>query len=510
MSKKIFKSVDSYTLTPFKAYKEWALTNSTITQYSSSVMEAIFASASLLEPYAALGDATPSISKVGLFNSIYHLYYARTDKPFDSFGNRMSPGDRSLAGRAVVVSIGKNYIGEEIKPESISITDNSTGSVSIVDDIEGNLYDTDVTNIVSSDNEVGYWSFDDSYRIASSSNSIAQYFTTRNYVRSFPHMELGNAQFKPGVYNNGVTFNGNTSSFGVVQNYNEINFRSTQNFAVSFWANIPPSQSVVQSDETSILEKWNEVGGYPFAIRTYNAGAGHGQIYGATSDGNSVTSIQTTGSWNDGTYHHIVYQKNEAITELFIDGVSAGVGSVDNFGQTHNNSGLGVGGRLNSMNSNESIQPFSGSIDEIRIYSSSLTDSEVSALYSRPSNTAKVGNVFYGHGMLVFTNLSGSYTNLLLDSFNLSYKSTVTIREHETIMTAESDEFNMTFNPTTYDGYAPVQYWQSYVTSSEWSPYITTIGLYNNTHELVAVAKFAKPIKKFWDIPLTFVVRFDG
>ena len=48
------------------------------------------------------------------------------------------------------------------------------------------------------------------------------------------------------------------------------------------------------------------------------------------------------------------------------------------------------------------------------------------------------------------------------------------------------------------------------VTGSEWSPYITTIGLYDDIHlEPLAVAKLARPIKNDKDLPINFVVRFD-
>ncbi len=48
------------------------------------------------------------------------------------------------------------------------------------------------------------------------------------------------------------------------------------------------------------------------------------------------------------------------------------------------------------------------------------------------------------------------------------------------------------------------------VTGSEWSPYITTIGLYDDIHiEPLIVGKLARPIKNDKDLPITFVVRFD-
>ena len=46
-------------------------------------------------------------------------------------------------------------------------------------------------------------------------------------------------------------------------------------------------------------------------------------------------------------------------------------------------------------------------------------------------------------------------------------------------------------------------------THSHFATYITEIGLYNDSNELLAVGKLAKPIKNDKELALTFVVRFD-
>ena len=49
----------------------------------------------------------------------------------------------------------------------------------------------------------------------------------------------------------------------------------------------------------------------------------------------------------------------------------------------------------------------------------------------------------------------------------------------------------------------------SLVTGSEFSPFVTNIGLYDQFGQLIAHAKTAKPIKLSKEINTTFVVRFD-
>ena len=48
-----------------------------------------------------------------------------------------------------------------------------------------------------------------------------------------------------------------------------------------------------------------------------------------------------------------------------------------------------------------------------------------------------------------------------------------------------------------------------FVTGSEFSPFVTDIGLYSENNELLAHGKLAKPIRLSKDIETTFVVRFD-
>ena len=153
-----------------------------------------------------------------------------------------------------------------------------------------------------------------------------------------------------------------------------------------------------------------------------------------------------------------------------------------------------------------------------------------------------VGNIFYNRGLIVLTD-TGSYTNDLSE-FTLKYKSTQTIYEHEYRVTAKPNEFNTSTNIsltadrsgsiTIFNGavsasnffppshlptgqgtgsYATVYNAAteslSLVTGSEFSPFVTNVGLYDQFGQLLAHAKMAKPIKLSKEIDTTFVVRFD-
>ena len=70
-----------------------------------------------------------------------------------------------------------------------------------------------------------------------------------------------------------------------------------------------------------------------------------------------------------------------------------------------------------------------------------------------------------------------------------------------------SGDFNMSTNVTlTKDDN---QTYRGFVSGSDFTPYVTTIGLYNDAGQLLAVGKLAQPIRKRNDIDVNFLVRID-
>jgi hypothetical protein len=176
------------------------------------------------------------------------------------------------------------------------------------------------------------------------------------------------------------------------------------------------------------------------------------------------------------------------------------------------------------------------------------------------AGTLKLGNVFYNQGIITITR---SVNSTLLGGWDLSFKSTKTIYENEYLLIVNQDEFNVSTNPsavvnvgretefvTGSDGKIKqvvtntgVNYIRrktelsngdvldyrfsgsvgnklagfehTYISSSVdttgsfLAPMITTIGLYDDELNLVAVAKLPQPIKSEHDMPVNFIVRFD-
>ncbi len=181
---------------------------------------------------------------------------------------------------------------------------------------------------------------------------------------------------------------------------------------------------------------------------------------------------------------------------------------------------------------------------------------------SGAAGTNSIGNIFYTQGLIVITR---ALNDVLISNWDLSFKSTKTIYEHEYLLIVNEDEFNVSQNPSavvteggeytsfvdssgnTHRVYSkqPVKYirkksilengntldyrYTSSVSSSTHfagfehydlsssidstgsflTPFITTIGLYDDNCDLVAVAKLPQPIKSERDIPVNFIIRFD-
>ena len=162
-----------------------------------------------------------------------------------------------------------------------------------------------------------------------------------------------------------------------------------------------------------------------------------------------------------------------------------------------------------------------------------LDDKEGNIYISGSSPQQNVGDIIYTHGMAIFTNLdhaglvnstiSGKGT---ISSVLLNLQSNQPIFTHNYHCKLRESEFNFTYNPsaltsslkTTYDNngdlYATSSksstgYLNNNVTGSSFQPYITTVGLYNDANELIAVGKMAQPIPKSANTEMTFIVKID-
>lgn len=164
------------------------------------------------------------------------------------------------------------------------------------------------------------------------------------------------------------------------------------------------------------------------------------------------------------------------------------------------------------------------------------------------NNTGSVvGNIFYKHGVvMVKNNISApsqsiSTNGLKLAPFlsvDVNYTGSFTITEHTIVCKLKPTEFNTSvFNHTigyykvvtgsyvsasqtvTYKNYEPNISSSAVALSGDslsglfdsgsLTPYVTTIGLYDKSFNLVAMAKLANPVPRAKNVDQTFIVKFD-
>lgn len=158
----------------------------------------------------------------------------------------------------------------------------------------------------------------------------------------------------------------------------------------------------------------------------------------------------------------------------------------------------------------------------------------------------KVGDIIYPHGLAVITdtgsitsilNLTGScnplsgipnnyvavnyttgsyFTSSLSVasgdpncqySYNICWQSTYEIYTHNYRCTVRDQDLLFTHNPTLKSGSEGDLY--DFATGSYFQPYVTTVGLYNDSDELVAIGKLSQPTPKSRYTDMTFVVKLD-
>lgn len=138
-----------------------------------------------------------------------------------------------------------------------------------------------------------------------------------------------------------------------------------------------------------------------------------------------------------------------------------------------------------------------------------LYDSTEGSIIAKTSlgDYIRVGDINYFHGIITITHpdFVSSYADDAVKP-RLKFKSTKEIHTLNTHCTVLSEELNYTLNPTTsISGSAGTI--KTQFLEEEFNPYITTVGLYNDANELIAVGKLAQPTPKSDQTDMVFVVK---
>ena len=301
-----------------------------------------------------------------------------------------------------------------------------------------------------------------------------------------------------------------SSSYIELSDSNNFNFNYNEDFAVSFYLNSRSNNAPVLH-KSGASKKQSSLGTivsntYDYSISNprypYKIDIIENKLFFQRYDGS--TTSQVTASFTTGSKRHVLCQKSGSELQIWINGSKISSGSDNSLYSTKNDSLVFIG-------TNGSRTEFlSGSMSQIMIFAGALTSSTtVANLSSSYDNSPNIGNIIYEHGMYIITK-PGKYQNVFKSgsshTYVSSFSSSVEYTEQKYRCSIQPDEFDFTKNPTglEYDGNV-----KTFQTSSNFSPYITVIGLYNEDKDLIAVGKLGQPIKKNKKIPLNFMIRYD-
>ena len=136
-----------------------------------------------------------------------------------------------------------------------------------------------------------------------------------------------------------------------------------------------------------------------------------------------------------------------------------------------------------------------------------VDDGEGRLYFKYSSPRYYVGNAIYPHGQLIITDpVVAIYYNHYFDAV-LKWKSTLPIFTHNYHCSLKSNEFNHTLNKTGLEGVDGKI--ADNISGSSFNPYITTVGLYNDSNELIAVGKMGQPLPKSQETDTVILTKFD-
>jgi len=481
--------------------------------------------------------------------------------------------EKYLHYSASILTIPYFDLGEQVKPGSVNLQSKPVGTIrhTLTDDGNGNLRDLliNTASFASASNLMFYMSFNNEYRkfekqFGTITNGSVEYILDKqqlNAVASNVSITTGVTDSKGNPSGIAAGFNSNSSYIRIPHTDRLNQFNNTDAWTISFWyyvnspigslptesehvliskyttrteQYIPPTTKVLTTRDVnlSIPPSYNSVSSWnklrtPFHIEYYIDDAPDSQIMCTISNGTTATRLSAGTTGTEESWNHVVITNNGDTCRMFFNGVEAD-STVIPIGSTANNADVIVG----NYSTNGNINSIPINLDEIRFYDYGIAGNEVESLYSNHYlsgslyQTNVAGNVFYRNGQVVVSSPLAKYNSgsgFFSNEWTASWKGTHTIYENEVMVRIPSDQFNYTMNPSAtyrptsnldstnviekYNGAGEL--FKSMFTSSFISPYITTVGLYNDKAQLLAVGKLAQPVQKRDDVDMNIIVRWD-
>tara|TARA_B100001113_G_scaffold349012_1_gene343769 strand:+ start:2142 stop:3983 length:1842 start_codon:yes stop_codon:yes gene_type:complete len=351
-----------------------------------------------------------------------------------------------------------------------------------------------------------------------------------------------------------IDLNSVASSYIRHDHNHKINFEKDKNYAISFY--IQPEATGSQSDISNTEKRYIIAKSTTYTKITPApgfAGAGTGvsiasssievptptpsnnypfeiylqsqSIYFKRSDGEQTHTINCEITQSGATVKakaaHILCQVSASVMQIWFNGEKEAETTSLFQKSTQNNANLYIGSKgipTDATKDDTGTSPFrsfNGKINNINIWARHFNETQISNISESINASPVIGNLFYNTGFATITH--PKYQDILKgvgtddSSVNtLQFQGTHLMYEHEYQCTVGEHEYNDTINGSTLKGDGVNSHeLEDFTTSSYFKPFVTTIGLYNDAYELLAIGKLAQPIRMSDETDTTFIVRFD-
>ena len=482
--------------------------------------------------------------------------------------------ERRLYDKLNYVSIPQNLFGNRIQPTTINITGSFDGNqINIIDDGQGNIYPITYTlgeeNWPKEERRLVYIGPVDGYRNTDLSININTGQPLVNYPTSFTRENvyddsyyLNQVDYNKVIFSNGLetpltlinTSGSEGNGYLRLDHSEAYNFGFNEDFNISFYFYTSGENNgnqvsgsatgnnyyfIAKSDVKTIIPSINETQNtfvtgnlqpldvpaenkYPFKVYYTHNLENTGSVVFERSNGSLTSKIITPLLYSGSVAElmHLSFQKTGDLLEIYKNGTKIASGSdidpvvcKDQPPKNQANLYIGTRGNIDSyLNSN---------LSQIMIFNQALSETQIQNVSQSITGTPYIGNAFYDEGFITITHpsyIDYLFNENVVNDFNIVFKNTHLIFEHEYQCSIDEDEYNYTQNVSVRKGKSN--------TSDEladcltgsldnsqitlFKPYVTTIGLYDDNYNLLAVGKMAQPVKMSEETDMTFVIRWDS
>lgn len=478
----VFKKIDTMDVrvSPFQSHKKWMLYSGSSTS-SAMPLQGVYSTT-----LPALGTELTYNDARNVNDSLQSITYYSAKHLYGT-----------VFQTASILSIPMIRVGEGIKPASFTFTSSVSGSYHTL--TNGDVVDSGIADSAIITGSVRFY------------EGFNQFFDTKQ----IPYLTWKGIEIVPGV----PATTGRQKPVGLAVKFAGAGYFETpltgrfdrySDYAVSFWVSASNATSAAQLIMGKVLQSNTPTS--PFIVELTTSNRIQFTVTGTTTLKTQLTSSTTVNT----TWNHVVCQKSGSWQQLWVNGLLESTTS-SSLTISQNNPSLPLT-RIDNINPlkiggyGANSSNLTGFLDEVRIFNQSLTQAQISALNNRSEGgsflqTKKVGKVYASQGMVVLSSADYRVADLLNTPYTASYRSTVTRHELSSLIKVKATDFNMSTNLTLTEDNDST--YLSMVTGSAFMPYVTTIGLYNDAGQLLAVGKLAQPIRKRTDVDMNFLMRLD-